>query len=43
MESFNENSDEGHFLELDIQYPQKLHDLHNDIPFLPERMKIEKS
>ena len=21
---------------------EKLHDLHNDLPFLPERMKIEK-
>ena len=26
----------------DVQYPQKLHELHNDLPFLPERMKIEK-
>ena len=22
--------------------PKKLHELHNDLPFLPERMKIEK-
>ena len=21
---------------------EKLHELHNDLPFLPERMKIEK-
>ena len=27
-------SDEGYFLELDIQYPKKLHELHNDLPFL---------
>ena len=32
-------SDEGHFLEVDVQYPEKLHDLHND---LHERMKIQK-
>ena len=25
-----------------IQYTKKLHDLHNDLPFLSERMKIEK-
>ena len=30
-------------LDIDIQYPEKLHDLHNDLPFLPEKMKIEKA
>ena len=34
---------EGYFLEDDVQYPKKLHDLHNDLPFLPERIKIEKA
>ena len=29
-------------LEVDIQYPEKLHGFHNYLPFLPERMKIEK-
>ena len=29
-------------LDNDIQYPEKLPDLHNDLPFLQERMKIEK-
>ena len=24
------------------QYPKKLHELHNDLPFSPERIKIEK-
>ena len=38
----HEESDEGYFLEVDVQYPEKLHELHNDLPFLPERMKIEK-
>ena len=33
---------EGYFLEVDVQYPEKLHERHNDLPFLPERMKIEK-
>ena len=37
-----EESDEGFFLEVDVQYPEKLHELHNDLPFLPERMNIEK-
>ena len=25
-----------------FQYPEKLHELHNDLPFLPERIKFEK-
>ena len=33
---------EGYFLEVGIQYPKKLHELHNDSLILPERMKIEK-
>ena len=38
----NEESDERYFLEVDVQYPEKLHEPHNDLPFLPERMKLEK-
>ena len=25
-----------------VTYLEKLHELHNNLPFLPERMKIEK-
>ena len=42
IKNYIEESDEGHFLEVDVQYLEKLHELHNDLPFLPERMKIEK-
>ena len=35
MKSYNEESDEGYFLEVDVQYPEKLHELHDDLPFLP--------
>ena len=35
-------SNEGCFLGVDVQYPEKLHDRHSDLPFLPERIKIEK-
>ena len=42
MKSYNENSDQGYLLEVDIQYLEKLHELHNGLPFLPERMKVEK-
>ena len=42
IKNYNEESDEGYFLEVDVQCPEKLHDLHNDLPFLNKRMKIEK-
>ena len=42
IENYNEDSDERYFLEADVQFPEKLHGLHNDSAFLPERMKIEK-
>ena len=29
-------------LEVDVQYPEKLHDNHNDLPFFSEKMKFEK-
>ena len=38
----NEESDEWYSLEVDIQYPEKLHELHSDLPFLPERMEFER-
>ena len=42
IKNYNEESEEGYFLEVDAQYPEKLHELDNDLPFLPERRKIEK-
>ena len=42
IKNYNEESDKEYFLEVDVQYLEKLHELHNDLPFLPERMKIEK-
>ena len=42
MKNYNEESDERYFLEVDVQYLEKLHDLYNDLSFLPERKKIQK-
>ena len=42
ISNYNEESDAGYFLKVDVQYIEKLHELHNDLPFLTERMKIEK-
>ena len=41
MENYNEDKDESYFLEVDVQYHQKLHNLHNDLPSRYESMKIE--
>ena len=42
IKNYDENSDKGYILKLDVKYPRKLHDLHSDLPFLKERIKIDK-
>ena len=42
IKNYKEERDEGHFLKVDIQYLEKLHEVHNDLLFLPERMKTKK-
>ena len=42
VKSYNKERDEGNFLELDVRYLEKLHEIHNDLPILTEIMKIEK-
>ena len=42
IKSYNDNNDKGYFLEVDVKYPKKLHNLHSDLPFFLERIKIEK-
>ena len=39
---YDEDSDKGYNLEVDAEYPKRLHTFHNDLPFLPERMMIKK-
>ena len=42
IKGYNEECDEGYFLKVDVQYREKLQEFPNNLPFLPETMKIEK-
>ena len=42
IKNFDEDSGKGYISEVDVEYPKNLHDLHSDLPFLPERFKINK-
>ena len=42
IKSYDENSNKGYILEVDVEYPKNLHKLHSDFPFLPEIKKIKK-
>ena len=33
IKNYDEGSNKGYFLEVDVQYLQKLHKFHNDLPF----------
>ena len=42
IRNYDENSNKGYFLEVDVEYPKKLFRLHKDFPFLPKKEKINK-
>ena len=37
IKSYSDESDDRHFFKVSVQYPEKLHDLDNDLLFLPEK------
>ena len=40
LAKYREDSKKGLILEVDLEYPKKLHDLHNDYPLEPEKVKV---
>ena len=42
IKNYDENGNIGYFLEVDIDYPKVLFNLHEDLPFLPESEKVNK-
>ena len=42
IKNCNENDDKGYILEVDVKYRIRLHELYSDLPFLAEKMEINK-
>ena len=42
MKNYDKNSDKGYIVEVKVEYPKNLFNLHKDISFLPKRKKTEK-
>ena len=42
LAQYNEDSNKGLLIEVDLEYPKELHDLHNDYPLAAERVCVNK-
>ena len=38
--NFDEESNKGYIFEVDVEFPEDLHNLHSDLPFLLDGIKI---
>ena len=43
VKNYDEDSDKGYILEVDVEYPKNLLNLHGDLPFLAQRKKIKNA
>ena len=43
LNSINENSSDAYILEVDLEYPDELYELHNDYPLTPEKLEISNN
>ena len=43
VKGYNKNDIKSYIPEVDVDYPNKLQNLHSDLPFLPERMVINNT
>lgn len=42
LATYEKDSEKGLILEVDLEYPKELHDLHNSYPLAPEQIKVNK-
>ena len=40
---YKTDSKKGLILEVDLEYPKELHDMHNDYPVCPEKVKVSNN
>ena len=43
VKDYDKNNNKGYIIDVDVDYPNKLQDLHSDLPFLPERIVINNT
>ena len=40
LKNYDEDSDKAYILELDVEYPEDLHDLYSGLPFFQKELKL---
>ena len=43
LNKHKEDSKKGIILKVDLEYPKELHNLHNDYPIAPEKVKLDNN
>ena len=42
LNKYTSNSSKGCVLEIDLEYPKELHELHSDYPLVPDEIEIKR-